>query len=165
MDGWLSYQDCSEMDPWPCPAELYSTCIWVVPNSVKKAGVCAVMSMWLMHIKDHLWTVRFTPNQRVFNSSGVRWTGYDGKMQKKWSVLHEAAPLYASRELRWEEVAPPHKGLTQSKRSEPEKIVNATTTMVRMGYNKEIWNEMKWKCKWCWKMGWARCTREDEKLY
>ena len=35
------------------------------------------------------------PNHRVSNSSGVRWTDYDGKNAKKWSVLHEAAQLYA----------------------------------------------------------------------
>ena len=43
----------------------------------KKAGVCGVMSMWLVHMKDHLWTIRFTPNHRVSNSSSVR--------LKKWS--------------------------------------------------------------------------------
>ena len=81
MDGWRSFWDCSETDPWPCPAELHATCISMVPDSVKKAGVCAVMSMWLVHIKDYLWTVGFSSNQGVSNSSGVRWTGYDGKMQ------------------------------------------------------------------------------------
>ena len=74
----------------------------------KKAGLCAVMSMRLVHIKDHLWTIRFMPNNRVSNSSGVRWTGHDGKWLK-WSALCEAASLYAPRELRWEEVVPLHK--------------------------------------------------------
>ena len=38
-----------------------STCIWVVPNSVKKSGECAVMSLWLVHIKEHVCSIRIYP--------------------------------------------------------------------------------------------------------
>ena len=54
------------------------------------------MSMWLVHIKDHLWTVRFMPNHRASNSSKDKAeAGNDGKWLNKVSALHEVAPLYA----------------------------------------------------------------------
>ena len=31
------------------------------PQLIKKAGVCAIMSMWLVHIKEHVWTIGKCP--------------------------------------------------------------------------------------------------------
>ena len=44
-----------------CLAVLCSRYMGVVPNLVKKSGVCAVMSLWLVHIKDHVWSIRICP--------------------------------------------------------------------------------------------------------
>ena len=68
----------------------------MVPNSVIKFGVCAIMSMWLVYIKDHLWTIGFAPNHRASNSSKNKAeAGDDGEWLNKVSVPYEAAPLYA----------------------------------------------------------------------
>ena len=97
VNKWMCYCPTNialKCDTWLCPTVLHSTYIHVDPNSVKKAGVCAAMSIWMMHIKDHLWTIEFTPYQRVSNSSNVRWTGHDGEWLK-WGLPCEAALLYA----------------------------------------------------------------------
>ena len=39
------------------PVGWCSAYIYVVPNSVKKSGVCAVMSLRLVHIKEHVWSI------------------------------------------------------------------------------------------------------------
>ena len=43
------------------PYCLQLLCYRVLPNSLKKAGVCAIMSMWLVHIKEHMWTIGTCP--------------------------------------------------------------------------------------------------------
>ena len=49
-----------------------------------------------MHIKDHLWTVGFMPNQGLLTLPIYEAeAGHDGKWLNKLSVLCEAAPLYA----------------------------------------------------------------------
>ena len=45
--------------------------------------------------------------------------GDEGEWLNKVSVLYEAAPLYAPRELRWEEVAPPQNWLDKADWPEP----------------------------------------------
>ena len=34
---------------------------WECSPTCKKAGVCAIMSIWLVHIKEHVWTVGTCP--------------------------------------------------------------------------------------------------------
>ena len=72
MDGWHSHWHCSIVwyvtRPSCAALHIYMSSTWLG----KKAGVCAVMSMWMVHIKDHLWTVGFEPNCRAFNSSNMR---------------------------------------------------------------------------------------------
>ena len=34
---------------------------WECSPTRKKSGVCAIMSIWLVHIKEHVWTVRTCP--------------------------------------------------------------------------------------------------------
>ena len=54
------------------------------------------MSMWLVHIKDHLWTIRLVPNHRASNSSKDKSeAGDDGEWLNKVSAPYETAPLYA----------------------------------------------------------------------
>ena len=153
MDVWLSYWDCSESDTWPCPAKLYSTCIWVIPDSVRDWGVyCHIYVM--VHIKDHLWAIGFMPNHRVSNSPGVRWTGYDGKIQKvecvTWSRNTVCSPgSWDGR--RW---LPLTKDWHSQNSQNQRKGVNHHHIYGEdgaMGYNKEIWNENEMKYyPWCW---------------
>ena len=111
MDGWQSCQHCSIV--WyvtrPNCAALHID-IQVVPNSVKKAGVCAIMSMWLAHIKDHLWTIGFMPNHRASNYSKtrLRWV-MKVTCLARWVCCMKQHPCMLPRELRWEELAPPKK--------------------------------------------------------
>ena len=34
---------------------------WECSPTHKKAGVCAIMSMWLVHIREHVWTIGTCP--------------------------------------------------------------------------------------------------------
>ena len=122
-------------DTWLGPAVLHSTYIWVVHNSVKKAGVCAVMSMWLVHIKDHLWTIGFMPNHRASNSSKTRL----GQVMMasgltRWVCCMRQHPCLLPRELRWEEVAPPQKLVRDSRLARTNNWCKALPNhLVRMG--------------------------------
>ena len=84
----------------------------------KKAGVCAIMSMWLVHIKEHVWTVRTCPTT-IFLSDcrivggAVRWMHKHCEfpqvvaLKKKCGYsCHVTCMLHG--ELIWEEVAPSH---------------------------------------------------------
>ena len=128
MDGWLSCQHSSiawYMTRPSCAAlHIY---IWVVPDLVKKAGVCAIMSMWLAHIKDHLWTIRFVPNHRASNSFKTRLRQVmmvSGLT--RWVCHVRQHPCMLCSELRWEEVAPPQKLLDTTGWPEPIADVQCT---------------------------------------
>ena len=68
---WM--HDCLETHWWlvkcdwhmPCSAMAYV--IWAYKKfpecspTHKKAGLCAVMPMWLVHIKEHVWTIGTCP--------------------------------------------------------------------------------------------------------
>ena len=110
MDGWPS---C-----WHCYIVWYVTrpscaALHIYTNGTqlsKKAGVCAVMSVWLVHIKDHLWTIRFVPNHRASNSSNLRLRlVMMANGLTSWMCHVRQHHCMLPGELRWEEVAPPQK--------------------------------------------------------
>ena len=67
--GWVTIWDTLLLlrCDWHLLCSAMAYVIWVYKRfpvcslTCKKAGVCAVMPMWLVHIKEHVWTVRTSP--------------------------------------------------------------------------------------------------------
>ena len=73
----------------------------------KKAGVCAVMSMWLVHIKEYMWSVRTCPTTILLSavrecvSAALKGWMIEVLPHMRWQAC------MLPRELTWEEVASP----------------------------------------------------------
>ena len=109
MDGWPSCWHCSIV--WymtrPSCATLH---IYMSGTQLgtKRLGCVHVRSMWLAHIKEHLWTVRFMPNHRASSSSNMRLRLVIMANGLTSCVCHvRQHHCMLPMELRWEEVTPP----------------------------------------------------------
>ena len=85
----------------------------------KKAGVCAITSIWLVHIKEHVWTIRtcpttiFLPDCRIIGGAIRQMQKYCAfpqvvVLQQKCAYSCHVTCMLPW-ELIWEEVAPSHK--------------------------------------------------------
>ena len=83
----------------------------------KKAGVCAIMSIWLVHIKEHVWTIGTCPTTILLSTITMcecvcewqHWRLVKKRICGTWDLRTCMLP----RELIWERVAPSHTGVTQ----------------------------------------------------
>ena len=62
----------------------------------KKAGLCAVMSMWLVHIKEHVWSVGTCPTTILLSMSRLMCEVlcWRAELKKRYGLAWEA-DLYA----------------------------------------------------------------------
>ena len=90
---------------------------WECSPTRKKAGVCAIMSIWLVHIKEHVCTVGTCPTTILLSTVNMCecvWMAALKAVGKK--RICAACGLWTCmlpRELIWERVAPSHTGMTQ----------------------------------------------------
>ena len=83
----------------------------------KKGRVCAIMSIWLVHIKEHVWTIGTCPTTILLSTITMcecvcewqHWRLVKKRICGTWDLRTCMLP----RELIWERVAPSHTGVTQ----------------------------------------------------
>ena len=78
-------------------------------STCKKAGVCAVMPMWLVHIKEHVWTVRTCPTTMLLSAMSECVNDcYIERPNKRGTASYEMArPVCSPGSWSWKGLAPP----------------------------------------------------------
>ena len=86
----------------------------------KKAGVCAIMSIWLVHIKEHVWTVGTCPTTILLSAVTMcecvcEWQQWRRLYQEDLCAAWGMWPVCSPGSWSGERVAPSHTSVTQSK--------------------------------------------------
>ena len=90
---------------------------WECSWTHKKAGVCTIMFIWLVHIKENVWTIGTCPTTILLSTVTMYECvcvngSTEGNCKEDLCSLW-LAHLYAPQRVIWERVAPSHTGMTQ----------------------------------------------------